>query len=353
MGFSEKMLFFFSSLGAFNGLILSIYFFFFAPKKQLSNFLLGGLLLVLSLRIGKSVAYFFDHNLSKIYLQLGLTACLFIGPFLYFFIKSEMYQIRQLPKSWVRQLTGWFFIIATAGVIYPYDGFPRLWGQYFVPLIYTQWGIYIVFSIVLIIPIFKKITRKEIIKPFEKWILTICGGVFILWTSYVWAYIGITKGSYIFGALIFSSIIYLVVFILLYRKKANDLSSLSAQKYADKKLTDEDAGLIVTKLKRIMSEKELFRNPDLKINDLARDINVPGHQLSQVLNNHLGKNFTLFVNEYRVAEACKILVNDTNLTIDAIGAEVGFNSSSTFFATFKKIKGLTPSVYQQENTPDL
>jgi AraC-like DNA-binding protein len=353
MGFSEKMLFFFSSLGAFNGLILSFYFFFFAPKKQLSNFLLGGLLFVLSIRIGKSVAYFFDHNLSKIYLQFGLTACLFIGPFLYFFIKSEINQVRQFPKSWTWQLASWFFIIAIAGIIYPYDNFPRLWGQYFVPLIYFQWGVYIIFSVILIIPLFKKIARKEIIKPFEKWVLTICGGVVLLWSSYVWAYLGITKGSYIFGALIFSSIMYLVVFILLYRKKANDLSSLSVQKYADKKLNEEDVNLIVAKLKRVMTEKELFRNADLKINDLAREINVPGHQLSQVLNNYLGKNFTLFVNEYRVAEACKILVNETNLTIDAIGAEVGFNSSSTFFATFKKIKGLTPSVYQQENTPDL
>jgi AraC-like DNA-binding protein len=353
MGFGDKMLFFFSSLGAFNGLILSFYFFFFAPKKQLSNFLLGGLLFVLSIRIGKSVAYFFDQSLSKIYLQLGLTACLFIGPFLYFFIRSEIYQVRELPRAWVRQLAIWFFIIAIVGVIYPYDGFPRLWRKHIIPLIYVQWAVYLAFSMVLVIPVIKKITRKEIIKPFEKWMLTILGGVFILWISYVWAILGITKGSYIFGALIFSSIIYLVVLTLLYRKKTNDLSSLSAQKYADKKLNNEDATLIAAKLKRVMTEKELFKNPDLKINELAREINVPGHQLSQVLNNHLGKNFTLFVNEYRVAEACNILVKDTHLTIDAIGAEVGFNSSSTFFAAFKKIKGLTPSVYQQENTPDL
>ena len=71
MGFSDKLLFFFSSLGAFNGLVLSIYFFFFAPKKQLSNFLLGGLLLVLSIRIGKSVvmlnhdAELFPHHIDE------------------------------------------------------------------------------------------------------------------------------------------------------------------------------------------------------------------------------------------------------------------------------------------------
>lgn len=353
MGFSNNLLFFFSALGAFNGLILSFYFFFFSAKKYLSNYLLGALLFVLSLRIGKSVVYFFDRDLPKTYLQIGLTACFLIGPFLYFFVKSEIGQIRKLPKAWAAQLASWLFLIVLVGAMYPYENFPKLWGNYFVPLIYAQWGVYIAFAIISIAPIFKKLSRKEKLKTFEKWILTICGAVLVLFTSYVWAFLGITKGSYIFGSLIFSSIIYLVVFTLLYRRKTNDLSAFSIQKYADKRLSEDEVKLIVGKLSRAMTEKGLFRNPNLKINDLAREINVSGHQLSQLLNSNIEKNFTLFVNEYRINEACKILAEKSNLTIDAIGAEVGFNSKSTFFATFKKIKGVTPSVYQQENSADL
>lgn len=353
MGIGDKALFFFSSLGAFNGLILSIYFIFFTSKKYLSNYLLGALLLVLSIRIGKSVAYFFDYNLPKIYLQLGLTACFFIGPFLYFFIKSEMGQIKNLPKSWTWQFIIWLCIVVLVGVIYPYERFPPLWRQYFIPFIYGQWGTYICFSIFSLIPLFKKIVQKENLRPFEKWVLTICGGVLLLFTSYVWSILNITKGSYIAAALFFSLIIYLVIFTLLYRKKTKDLSSFSTQKYVDKKLNDEEAALIISKLKKVMTEKELFRNPNLKVNDLAKEINISGHQLSQLLNDNIEKNFTLFVNEYRINEACKILSKNTNLTIDAVGSEVGYNSKSTFFATFKKIKGMTPSVYQQANTPDL
>ena len=102
-----------------------------------------------------------------------------------------------------------------------------------------------------------------------------------------------------------------------------------------------------------MTEKELFKNPNLKVSDLARAINVSGHQLSQVLNDNIQKNFTLFVNEYRINEACNILSQQKNMTIEAIGNEVGFNSKSTFFATFKKIKCTTPSAYQQSFAPDL
>jgi AraC-like DNA-binding protein len=347
MDFGSKFLFFFSALGAFNGLLLSGYFIFFTPKKYLSNYLLGALLLVLSIRIGKSVVYYFDKDLPKIYLQIGLSACFLIGPFLYFFIKSETAQIRKMPKLWLWMIAFWLVLIVVVGYIYPYQTSPHAWWNCIIYLIYIQWGLHIAFSGLLLINTFEKIFHKENLKPFEKWLLTIWGGVFVLFCCYVWALFGTTKFIYILGAVCFSLIIYLVVFVLMFRKKTDDLSSFSTQKYTDKKLNEEDAILMIGKLNKVMQDKEIFKNPNLKLNDLAKEINVSGHQLSQLLNDNLEKNFTLFINEYRIDEACKILSTKTNLTIEAIGDEVGFNSKSTFFATFKKIKGMTPNFYQQ------
>jgi AraC-like DNA-binding protein len=348
MDIGSKVLFFFSALGAFNGLILSIYFFFFTSKKHLSNYFLGSLLLVLSIRIGKSVAYFFDYGLPKMYLQIGLTACFFIGPFLYFFVKSEIFQTRKMPKSWIVQTVFWLMLIVAVGVIYPYESLPFLWGNYFVPFIYLQWGLYISFSVILLIPVLKKVISKEKLMPFEIWVLAICGAVVLFFISYVWAYLNITKGSYLNGAIYFSFVIYLIVFVLLYRKKANDLSSFSLQKYADKKLNDDEAEAIIGKLRSVMAEKELFKNPNLKLNDLAREVEISVHQLSQILNDKIAKNFTLFINEHRIDEACKLLLAGNNPKIEAIGFEVGFNSRSTFFSTFKKLKGTTPTLFQEQ-----
>jgi AraC-like DNA-binding protein len=349
MDFGSKVLFFMSALGAFNGLVLSIYFFFFSAKKHLSNYFFAALLLVLSIRIGKSVAYFFDYGLPKIYLQLGLNACFFIGPFLYFFIKSEISQLRKIPRSWIWQTIGWLLIILTGGIMYPYQEFPSLWRTLFIPLIYLQWGLYITFSIFQLMPLLKKWGRKEKLKPFEIWLLTICAAVLILFVSYVWSILNITKGSYINAAVFFSLIIYLVVFVLLYRRKANDLSSFSAQKYGDKKLDENEAQLIIENLKKVMKEKELFKNPELRIDDIAKEIKISAHQLSQILNDNFERNFTLFVNEYRIQEACKMLMSGNDHKIEAIGFDVGFNSRSTFFATFKKLKGTTPTLYQQQH----
>lgn len=349
MDTGSKVLFFVSALGAFNGLILSIYFFFFSAKKHLSNYLLAALLLVLSIRIGKSVAYFFDYGLPKIYLQVGLTACFFIGPFLYFFINSELALVRKIPKSWVWQTAGWLLTILTVGTLYPYQEFPSYWRNLFIPLIYLQWAIYITFSIVQLMPVLKKWISKEKLKPYEIWVLTICAAVLILFVSYVWSILNISRGSYISAAVFFSLIIYLVVFVLLNRRKANDLSSFSAQKYADKKLNDDEAMLVMNNLNSAMKEKKLFKNPNLKLNDLAREVEISGHQLSQILNDRIAKNFTLFVNEHRIDEACKLLLAGNNPKIEAIGFEVGFNSRSTFFSTFKKLKGTTPTLFQQQH----
>ncbi len=353
MGLGNKLLFFFSSLGAFNGLIAGIYYIGFAAKKNLSNYFLGGLLLALGIRIAKSVAFFFDYMVPRSLLQVGLTACVFIGPCLYFFVKAELTQARKLPKSWGMQLITWAFLIVVAGLIIPYERFPFLWGQRIIPIIYTQWGVYVVMSIIALVPVIKKIGSKEKLKTFEKWVLSVAGSVSIIFLAYVWAYLNILPGSYIIGPLYFSLVLYMVIFTLLYRKKASDLSSFSQPAKEEKKMPAEDVKYLLGKLEKAMTEKQLFKNPDLKLNDLAKEIQLSGHQLSRLLNEYVGKSFTSFVNEYRIEEACHLLLTEKNFTIDAISFEAGFNSKSVFFTSFKKHKGMTPSAFQQAGHPDL
>ncbi|MEG2101853.1 MAG: hypothetical protein RRY99_10115, partial [Flavobacterium sp.] len=160
MDTGKELLFFFSALGAFNGIILSIYFFFFTKKKYLTNYFLGMLLFALSVRIAKSVFVYFDPELPKLYLQLGLTACFFIGPCLYYFLKSAVDEVTILPKSWKLTLLFWGILIAAVGIVYPYKTYPELWGTYFIRTIYFQWFVYILFSAFTIRNILKKILKQ-------------------------------------------------------------------------------------------------------------------------------------------------------------------------------------------------
>jgi AraC-like DNA-binding protein len=345
MTFGNSVLFFFSALGAFNGFVLSLYFLFFTRNKKISNYFLGALLLALSLRVGKSVLYYFNSGLLKVYLQIGLSACWFIGPFVFYYIKSEKEQIKKLPLSWAWTIVSLSVIIVAVGLLLPYQQYPLIWNKYVVQLIYTQWGIFLLLSSIELTDVVKKI--GTLLKPFERWLLAVFIVNLIIFACYLWALLGHSGGVYISGAITFSFVLYVIVLILLYRRKNDDLFSAGQTKYANKKLSEDDAQLMLKRLERAMTEKNVFKNPNLKLNDLANEINVSAHQLSQLLNDNLGKGFTLFINEYRIEEACKILSATENLTIEAISDEVGFNSKSTFFSSFKKLKGMTPAQYQQ------
>ncbi|NQX43336.1 Helix-turn-helix domain-containing protein [Pedobacter steynii] len=348
MNIGKELLFFFSALGAFNGLILSLYFSFFTKKKYLSNYFLGALLFALSVRIGKSVFVYFDGNLPKIYLQIGLSACFFIGPLLYCFLKSAVKGLEVMPKSWKWMIALLFLPVLVVGICYPYENYPGLWNQYFGKVIYCQWFIFLVVSGFVIKDTLKKMIAKgQQLTAAEVWLLMIFFGNVVIFISFFLAMIRAPFTSYISGSIGFSLILYLIISVLLYRKKTDDLFLFSPNKYTGKKLQEEEAGTLLGKLERVMTEQAVYRNPDLKLSDLSKGIHVSSHQLSQLLNDNLGKNFTTFVNEFRINEACRIISTDHRLTLESIGYEVGFNSKSTFFAAFKKITGTTPLSYQQ------
>ncbi len=344
---SNGVLFFISALGAFNGLIIGIYFLFFSRNRKVANYFLGALLIALSLRIGKSVLYFFDTSLLRIYLQIGLSACWFIGPCLLYYIKGEKAQMKTLPRQWIWVMSSLAVVIIAVGLIFPYPQRPDIWNTYIVWMIYAQWAVFILLSVVEVKDVVKKLGAPSQLKSSEVWLTAILTINLVIFICYLWALLGHSKGVYISSAIIFSIVLYAGGLVLLHRRKRDDLFPPSQNKYANKKIGVDDAQFMLTRLERAMAEKSIFKNPDLKLNDLANEINVSSHQLSQLLNDSLGKSFALYVNEYRIEEACRMLSTDDNLTIEAIGEEVGFNSKSTFFAAFKKMKGKTPAMYQQ------
>ena len=147
--------------------------------------------------------------------------------------------------------------------------------------------------------------------------------------------------SYILGPLIFS-----VVFYSAYIYFMGNLATSKKTRSLKKRIEESQFRPIAEKLRVLMENEKLYKNPDLNLDTLVLKLGKGRHFLSQLLNDNLQKNFFQYVNEYRIQEACGMLSEQQALSIEAIGYEVGFRSKSALFAAFKKIKGTTPAKYQ-------
>jgi len=101
-------------------------------------------------------------------------------------------------------------------------------------------------------------------------------------------------------------------------------------------------------VKNQVESELLYQNSELTLASLAELTGVGIHHLSEVINQHDGRNFNQFINEYRVNDVCVRLKNDTKSNVLDLAMEAGFSSKSTFNAMFKKVTGMTPTQYRKK-----
>ena len=340
MNFPNQLLFFFSALGAFNGLLLSVYLLFFLRPARLSNRLLGLLLMALSVRIGKSVFLFFNAETAPLFLQVGLTACFFIGPLLWAYLKAERDGIKKFPLSW------WigFGVLATFilgyGLWRPYMLYPESWSREFVKFIYNIWLLGVIAGGVVLWPVF----RRQKWSTIDLWMINVFVGNLIVHLAFRFS----SYTSYIVGALSFSCIFYLLgVWFILQRRQAGFLIE-ERPRYGDRRIGDDEATVLLTRCNAAMEREQLFLRTNFKLDDLAQAAGSTPHQVSQLLNDNLDQSFAAYVRGYRVRHAQDKILTDDHLTLEAIGEEAGFGSKSAFYAAFKEVAGTTPARYRKK-----
>ncbi|MEM5549148.1 helix-turn-helix domain-containing protein [Pseudoalteromonas neustonica] len=333
------LLFFFSSLGAFNGVILALWLFV-RKNKQPSDTWLAVLLLLISVRIAKSVAFYFIPTLDKSILQIGLTACCLLGPCLvvYTYTKSKSVTVNNFPSRLFICLVG---IVFTIGMIYPYNENLELWQYWLYRGSSYLWFVCLIIASYLYYSRFKEVAGnwKQLLS--EQTFITIVG------CSLIWlAYFTASYTSYIMGAISFSVVLYLSSIILL---KPPSPSSNKIDKYANNKLSKEQAEHYSILLNQLMAKDQLYIDPQLTLPRLAKRLSTSHTVLSQLLNKHYQMNFKQYVNSLRVACAKELLLARPNTSIDDIAEQSGFSAPSTFYNAFKQQTGLTPNKYRALN----
>ncbi|MDW3193750.1 MAG: helix-turn-helix domain-containing protein [Cytophagales bacterium] len=326
-----------SLLGVFNGLFLTFYFLWGKSKQGYQNIYLGLMLLALVLRIGKSVFYYFNRGLDEAYIMIGLMACVAIGPFSFFFVRSQLSGNKRFDYRSLFTLIPILFLMSYAFFVESYWENKPLWSNYILRGIYVYWGIFSLTATGLVLR--KRYVKKESF-PNQNWTLGVTLGVTFIWLTYMTS----SFTSYLAGAITFTFLVYLLVWILFARGKATDTTKSKAKSnWSDREITGYK-----TKIEATLTNDGRYKDANLTMPNLAKEIGLTPHQFSLFINDHLGKNFSHLINEVRIGAAKEMLHKDHHLTVEAIAYECGFNATSTFHTAFKNVTGMTPAAFRKQ-----
>lgn len=133
---------------------------------------------------------------------------------------------------------------------------------------------------------------------------------------------------------------------LLFRTQAET----TKKKYEKSTLRTDAVEASLRKLTQHLETRKPYLSSELTLPELAKQLSLSTHHLSQLINEQWQVNFFDLINRYRVEEA-KLKLQDpafAHLKIEEIAFQTGFNSKSAFNAAFKKITQATPSQFRRE-----
>lgn len=107
------------------------------------------------------------------------------------------------------------------------------------------------------------------------------------------------------------------------------------------------SSMLKERIQKLMDEQKLFLRHNLKIGDLAVELNTNRNYIYNAINVEMGISFSEYVNRKRVEYAAKLMETEPGLNQSDIALKSGFASDSAFYRNFKAIYRCTPGEYQQ------
>ena len=137
----------------------------------------------------------------------------------------------------------------------------------------------------------------------------------------------------------------------LHPKLPVDVREAAQTAYASSTLARVDCDDALSRLDALMAGGRAYEDADLSLPRLAERLGLSTHQLSELLNARMGKGFSRYLREHRVAAAKAMLRDEPSASVLSVGLSVGFTSQSTFYDAFREIEGMTPGQFRKLNSP--
>lgn len=211
------------------------------------------------------------------------------------------------------------------------------------------YGLYYAVWTLMTIPKYHKMLRERFSYDENinlNWLRTILGSFFIILT--LWVMDSLIVNLYLECVyLIGTMIIWMFILSSIYRHESviSELSVAESPSDEPAAEVNPETDEIGIRIEHLMLVQRAYLMPTLKISDVARQIGSNRTYVSSWFNRSRQSTFFSYVNQLRIKHACELL-NTTNIPLEAIAQESGFNSKSSFYRIFKNLKRCTPNEYR-------
>ena len=344
--------------------ILAFYFFLKKEGDGIANILLGSYLLLFSFNLIYNVLYWSQLLFSLKYIYLfGVLIIIWLlyPPLIYSYIRRVLHN-HKFKLFDLIHLIPVIIGISLYSRVYLLDSSSKLnvlRDGLIVDYIYFAKYATLLVSLVMIfysILIYKSFTNNNFLgynkTLWLKWVIgSFFGYVLAMVTYFTLSYFQLitTEHDYVIMYTIVFFVGLVAYFGLMQPDVFDGLSMrkiLPFKKYQKTGLSENIAIELKSKLIDLMENEKPYLNSDIRLNDLAEKLNLSRHHVSQVINEHFDSSFYFFINKYRINEAKKMLDHNTNLNINDIIYQSGFNNRVSFYKAFKALTGITPTDYR-------
>lgn len=361
---------------AFHGVILSGVFLARKDGRKTPNILLGLFLFLFSFNLVANVLYWSNYNLEFPHLVgIAETFHFLYGPLLLFYVLDILYPQRGWKPVDLTHLLPFALFLIWMMPFYLQTGAEKIaylqrvqelpqearMPTMAIVMVSLKSVLMLGYTTAIFYLIHKKKNRSDnfLFKDFPsatyQW-LTLTGISFLCYIiSYITYFVLIgtidfqQEYDYVISFAM-SLFIFGIGYMALLKPTHLELAHNGKTKYDSSSLSYEESEKHLEKLLKHMEQEKPYLDGDLKMADLAGQLSIPSHHLSQIINERLDKNFFEFVNAYRVEQAKRILRDPQkqDYKILRVAFESGFNTKTTFNSAFKNEVGTTPSRYREQ-----
>lgn len=121
-----------------------------------------------------------------------------------------------------------------------------------------------------------------------------------------------------------------------YRDMLNEQAIIDDEILEDKRILPQES--LTERINQLMKDKQVFLQSNLKLENLAQQLQTNRTYVYQAINQQMGMTFNELINRQRVIYARELMKNHPELSMNDVAIRSGFASLSSFYRNMKKYK---------------